>query len=69
MEELLVRDTWLGSGINSYDRATRLECPACEHDFEEDLWVDDYKVIDTEVRCPECDEVFNYFEEVGAWEE
>lgn len=60
-----MRDTWLGSGILSYERTFSLQCPACDFEFEEDFTVDDYGVVEEAVYCLKCKHYFEYFEEVG----
>lgn len=60
-----MRETWIGSGIGSYQKSFSIECPACDFEFEEDLTVDDYGIVEEAMYCPECNHYFEYFEEVG----
>jgi hypothetical protein len=59
-----MRDTWLGSGIGTYEKAVKVQCESCDYFFTEDLTVDDYGVINEGVICPKCDEFFEVFLEV-----
>lgn len=59
-----MRDTWLGSGIGTYEKAFRIQCEGCDRSFVEDLTVDDYGVVNEGVTCPSCEQFFDVFMEV-----
>ena len=56
-----MRDTWMGSGINSVVRDFWVTCPECNADWEDEFTVDDWGNVDEDVTCYKCDTQFNFY--------
>lgn len=66
-----MRDTWIGSGINSTDEDRTIWCGSCDNEWDTVVYFDDTGVADEGFVCPACDEMVFYFEDKRdkRWEE
>ena len=66
-----MRDTWIGSGVNSRDVVVEFDCNRCNFSGELDAQTDDTRNMAYAV-CPVCKEdleQYIYSEEPYTWEE
>lgn len=66
-----MRETWIGSGINSTEADRLIYCGSCLNEWEESVYFSDTGVADESYICPVCEETIQYFEDRRdkQWEE
>jgi hypothetical protein len=58
-----------GSGIDAYEHTFEVTCSECNHQFEEDLVVDDWGHAGAELICPKCKADFSWSVSMDDYEE
>jgi hypothetical protein len=63
-----MRDSWMGSGINSTVKSFDVTCPNCDTEWVDDFQVDDWGNVEEEIKCYQCSEPFTFTHYKGKYE-
>ncbi len=55
-----MRDSWMGSGINSRVTFFNVTCPNCDTEWVDDFFVDDWGNVEEDLKCYQCKEPFTF---------